>query len=86
MWTLLRPSVFPAGDDGTTETAVRELVYLERCAVAAQERNTASDQLEDWVPSRRGLLIRKPSRMDQAIQFYQLAIDKYPSDLFVRSH
>jgi tetratricopeptide (TPR) repeat protein len=66
--------------------AVRELAYLEKYAAAAKVLDAMSDQRDDRVLTYRGFLMRKTGQMDQAIQYYQAAIDKNPNNLLVRSY
>jgi len=66
--------------------AVRELAYLERYLAAALVLDAMSDQRDDRVLTYRGFLKRKAGQMDQAIQYYQAAIDKNPNNLLVRSY
>ena len=66
--------------------AVRELAYLEKYAAAALVLDAMSDQRDDRVLTYRGFLKRKLGQMDQAVHYYQAAIDKNPNNLLVRSY
>ncbi|MFY7914894.1 MAG: hypothetical protein ACOVPA_09525 [Rubrivivax sp.] len=66
--------------------AVRELAYLERYPAAAQVLDAMSDQRDDRVLTYRGFLERKLGRMDQAMRYYEAAIQKNPNNLLVRSY
>jgi tetratricopeptide (TPR) repeat protein len=66
--------------------AVRELAYLERYAAAARVLDAMSDQRDDRVLTYRGFLKRKVGQMDQALRYYQAAIEKNPNNLLVRSY
>lgn len=66
--------------------AVRELAYLERYAAAALVLDAMSDQRDDRVLTYRGFLKRKLGQMDQAIRYYQAAMDKNPNNHLVRSY
>jgi tetratricopeptide (TPR) repeat protein len=72
--------------DGDRYQAVRELAYLERYAAAARVLDAMSDKRDDRVLTYRGFLKRKLGQMDQAVRYYQAAIDKNPNNLLVRSY
>lgn len=73
-------------NDDDRYQAVRELAYLERYAAASLVLDAMSDQRDDRVLTYRGFLKRKGGQMDQAIKYYQAAIDKNPNNLLVRSY
>lgn len=73
-------------NDDDLYQAVRELAYLERYAAASLVLDAMSDQRDDRVLTYRGFLKRKGGQMDQAIKYYQAAIDKNPNNLLVRSY
>jgi tetratricopeptide (TPR) repeat protein len=66
--------------------AVRELAYAQRYIAASLVLDAMADQLDDRVLTYRGFLMRKTGRFDQALTYYQSAIEKNPSNLLVRSY
>ena len=66
--------------------AVRELAYAQRYTAASLVLDAMTDQQDDRVLTYRGFLMRKTGRFDQALTYYQSAIEKNPSNLLVRSY
>lgn len=80
----------PAKSSGLSDReryqAVRELAYAQRYTAAALVLDTMSDQKDDRVLTYRGFLMRKTGRLDQAVSYYQAALDRNPDNLLVRSY
>lgn len=66
--------------------AVRELAYAQLYAAATQVLDAMSDQSDDRVLTYRGFLLRKTGRLEQAGEYYRLALTKNPNNLLVRSY
>lgn len=75
-----------AVDDQDRYRAARELAYGERYVAAALVLDSMSNQLDDRVLTYRGFLLRKTGRLEQAVRYYQSAIDRNPDNLLVRSY
>jgi tetratricopeptide (TPR) repeat protein len=73
-------------DDRDRYRAVRELAYAERYVAAGMVLDAMADQQDDRVLTYRGFLMRKTGRFDQAVRYYQSAIDRNPDNLLVRSY
>ncbi|MDP3701986.1 MAG: tetratricopeptide repeat protein [Hylemonella sp.] len=73
-------------DDKDRYQAVRELAYAERYVAAALVLDAMSDQQDDRVLTYRGFLLRKTGQFEQALRYYQSAIDRNPNNLLVRSY
>lgn len=73
-------------DDKDRYQAVRELAYAQRYAAAGLVLDAMADQSDDRVLTYRGFLKRKTGQFDQAVRYYQSAIDRNPNNLLVRSY